>query len=540
MPAYLFGKDVENALRRAHKHKRRHGEIPYPITYSKEMADFDIWDHMLLTTHFGNLTCHRFDKPPALTLDIGCGAGFWAIDAAKKWQKSHIIGFDIAKVQPRLHDIVHQKELARRVEWVHGNLLDGLPFPGNHFDFVRMAGLGLAIPEDEWQSVLEEIHRVMKPKAVLEIIEEDLLFPCSSALLQKPKPPSSFPALAHQLHALDMSKNKSTTFSDQSSMISSPPKSPSSPMASLASLHEYLKGGSKLASQPSLYVPEPSTVRYPPSIPSNSSSATQATLDNSDHPQDHTRLKLSWEAMLSTRFLSPKVVAVLPFYLTSAFVDTRIHPPLQIPLPPNSGRLPNPSLRSYQSMSSIPERSRVTRDRSVSDTFFDLDFDFASTARSNKADGCSFRSSFQMRSQAANWDTMHLAKSLSMITGCKEAIWEEYNKLYYNEAMAILMRTAPIEEEYEMQPYKHVVRKAFEVDWRNWEYDMLDRIQMRNSLLRHVPWVQASTPDEQPPCQTWRQRLEPGEANSTSGHFVTAYNPDDLCRSLRVFTCFKS
>jgi len=35
------------------------------------------------------------------------------------------------------------------------NRLDGLPFPPQYFDFVRVSGLGLAIPQDEWQSVLE-------------------------------------------------------------------------------------------------------------------------------------------------------------------------------------------------------------------------------------------------------------------------------------------------------------------------------------------------------------------------------------------------
>lgn len=35
------------------------------------------------------------------------------------------------------------------------NSLDGLPFPPQYFDFVRVSGLGLAIPEDEWQTVLE-------------------------------------------------------------------------------------------------------------------------------------------------------------------------------------------------------------------------------------------------------------------------------------------------------------------------------------------------------------------------------------------------
>ena len=33
--------------------------------------------------------------------------------------------------------------------------LDGLPFPPDHFDFIRIVGMGFAIAEDEWRPVLE-------------------------------------------------------------------------------------------------------------------------------------------------------------------------------------------------------------------------------------------------------------------------------------------------------------------------------------------------------------------------------------------------
>ena len=33
-----------------------------------------------------NLTMHEFVEPPELTLDLGCGSGFWAMEAAKQWQ----------------------------------------------------------------------------------------------------------------------------------------------------------------------------------------------------------------------------------------------------------------------------------------------------------------------------------------------------------------------------------------------------------------------------------------------------------------------
>ncbi|KAF8969218.1 hypothetical protein BDZ97DRAFT_1915561 [Flammula alnicola] len=539
MPKDLVVKDVEAALMKTRKCRRRPGDIPYPISYSNQMADFDIWDHMFLTSHFQNLTMHRFEQPPARSLDVGCGSGFWAIEAAKKWQNSEIIGFDIVKIQPRLHDIEYLRPLSQRIRWVHGNFLDGLPFPSNHFDFVRMAGLGLAIPEDEWQFVLEEIHRVMTPGAVLEIIEEDLLFPSPSALLQQPDQEASRSSPAVHIYIppphippLELFKSKSTNFYVRSS--ASPERSPISPATSTGSIHDHSKFANRISLfRPSVYVSGPSSS----STLTQPSPATTETTTETEHPQDHTRLKIAWEAMLATRFLSPKLLSVIPFYLTSSsFADTKSHSPLIIPLPPNSGTIP--TLKSYRSMGSMREKENQ---RTVADPLYEFDFAPAVSTRSIKTDGCSFRTSTLPRPQAPTWGTMHLARTVSTITGCKEAIWAEYKQLYDKDALYLLSRTAPDEEDYSSQPHKHVVRKAFEVDWKNWEYDMLDRIAMRNNLLTHVPWVQATSKAERPDCQTWRETLNRKSGlEASSGHLVTGYNPDDLCRSLRVFTGFKS
>jgi hypothetical protein len=87
------------------------------------------------------------------------------------------------------------------------------------------------------------------------------------------------------------------------------------------------------------------------------------------------------------------------------------------------------------------------------------------------ADGLSIRSSVSSTCQpsAPAWATMHLAKTVNTIQGCKEAMFTEYKKLYSSEALLLLLRTAPHEEDYLSHPHKYVVRKAFEVDWRNWE-----------------------------------------------------------------------
>ena len=90
--------------------KRRSGETPYPVKYSRQMADLylltslllnfllltfllssDIWDHMFLTNYLGSLTIHRFPTPPSVVLDLGCGSGYWVIEAAKQWKARSFI-----------------------------------------------------------------------------------------------------------------------------------------------------------------------------------------------------------------------------------------------------------------------------------------------------------------------------------------------------------------------------------------------------------------------------------------------------------------
>ncbi|CAG8547978.1 7742_t:CDS:2 [Racocetra fulgida] len=56
------------------------------------------------------------------------------------------------------------------------NILEGLPFPDNYFDFVYMRFLLTAFTEDEWQNkVIQELCRVVKPGGYLEIMEGDMV-----------------------------------------------------------------------------------------------------------------------------------------------------------------------------------------------------------------------------------------------------------------------------------------------------------------------------------------------------------------------------
>jgi hypothetical protein len=168
-------------------------------------------------------------------------------------------------------------------------------------------------------------------------------------------------------------------------------------------------------------------------------------------PRDHARLKSAWEAMLSHRFLATKLLSVLPFYLSSIFIDIRMNPPLKVHLPPNSvnprGTADSGSIDRATSLYSPPETSLPSPRSSANHT------------TPSTEPKCSFNSP---------WPTMHLARSVETVKGCKEVMWQEYEKLYSADLMPAVTRTAR-PESAAAQSEKPSVREIFDVEWSDWE-----------------------------------------------------------------------
>ncbi|CAG8616052.1 9001_t:CDS:2 [Paraglomus brasilianum] len=100
-------------------------------------------------------------------LDVCCGSGIWTLELAKEYPNSYFVGVDIAPV-------VLTNEKPSNVEFVEYNVLDGLPFNSNTFDFVFSRALVSVYTREQWTELaIPEYARVIKPGGWVELAEWD-------------------------------------------------------------------------------------------------------------------------------------------------------------------------------------------------------------------------------------------------------------------------------------------------------------------------------------------------------------------------------
>jgi ubiquinone/menaquinone biosynthesis C-methylase UbiE len=60
------------------------------------------------------------------------------------------------------------------VNFIEANLLDGLPYDDNTFDYVHMRFLMTALSSTDWNIAMRELIRVTKIGGIIEIVEEEI------------------------------------------------------------------------------------------------------------------------------------------------------------------------------------------------------------------------------------------------------------------------------------------------------------------------------------------------------------------------------
>lgn len=78
----------------------------------------------------------------------------------------HITGLDMADMFPTAIR-------PENVKFDLHNIVNGLPYPDNTFDYVNMRLLIVSLKTTEWPMVIAEIFRVLKPGGLVQLVESD-------------------------------------------------------------------------------------------------------------------------------------------------------------------------------------------------------------------------------------------------------------------------------------------------------------------------------------------------------------------------------
>ncbi|HEX6544508.1 MAG TPA: class I SAM-dependent methyltransferase [Ktedonobacterales bacterium] len=145
--------------------------MPYPLP--KDLGEINRLDfqHFLLRTGLrGNFAAPLVQ--PRDILDVGCGSGRWAMEMATLFPAARVVGLDLVPPTDDASSLGQGLDV-RPTNYIFtaGNILEGLPFPDQSFDFVHQRLLITAIPRDRWPAVIQELVRVTRPGGWVELAE---------------------------------------------------------------------------------------------------------------------------------------------------------------------------------------------------------------------------------------------------------------------------------------------------------------------------------------------------------------------------------
>lgn len=107
---------------------------------------------------------------PRAILDVGTGTGRWAQEMAQTFPAAQVTGCDLLEAETG-------KQAAGIVppnyQFHTGDVLKGLSFADQSFDFIHQRFLIMGIPTDRWPHIIRELVRLTRPGGWIEIVETE-------------------------------------------------------------------------------------------------------------------------------------------------------------------------------------------------------------------------------------------------------------------------------------------------------------------------------------------------------------------------------
>ncbi|HEU5348270.1 MAG TPA: methyltransferase domain-containing protein [Ktedonobacterales bacterium] len=144
--------------------------VPYVLpSDDEEINRLDFQHYMLRYALRGNYAAPL--RQPREVLDVACGTGRWCIEMAALFPQANVVGLDITSPP------VVEADAPRPANFVFvaGNMLEGLPFADNSFDFVHQRLVIGALPTAQWLAQVQELLRVARRGGWVELVETGTL-----------------------------------------------------------------------------------------------------------------------------------------------------------------------------------------------------------------------------------------------------------------------------------------------------------------------------------------------------------------------------
>jgi ubiquinone/menaquinone biosynthesis C-methylase UbiE len=136
----------------------------------------------LVTASMGGVLAEQ--PPPSAfgeVLDVACGAGGWAIEAAQTYPSLVLVGIDL---NPRMVKYAQAQAVAHQVEErVSFRIMDALHplhFPDASFDLVNLRFASSFVRTWEWPALIRELLRVVRPGGVIRLTDQEVIHLSSS------------------------------------------------------------------------------------------------------------------------------------------------------------------------------------------------------------------------------------------------------------------------------------------------------------------------------------------------------------------------
>ncbi|CAG8551462.1 2426_t:CDS:2, partial [Ambispora leptoticha] len=119
---------------------------------------------IIWNSNFSSPIHEKLQEGGMRVLDIGCGSGTWILDMAKEYPASTFLGIDIMEISS---NIIQPSNAG----FLQFNVLNGLPFPNETFDFIYQRFLWAAFTSKQWIQLIHEYIRITKKGGMIELMD---------------------------------------------------------------------------------------------------------------------------------------------------------------------------------------------------------------------------------------------------------------------------------------------------------------------------------------------------------------------------------